>query len=132
MPLAQDKTVGGGRQQCSVLFLISRLRFIDLNRFSNRQCESKIQCVLKIKKIDSVYKLLVKVLSFVVLTHKYWFTQNFQINVCSCARWSNIQIVWKHRRDNGPPPSPLSCLLGIRESASKESTSFKRDETEER
>lgn len=57
-----------------------KIRFIDLNRFSNRRCESKIQCVLKIKKIDSVYKLLVKVLSFVVLIHKYWFTQNFQIN----------------------------------------------------
>ena len=100
MPLAQDKMVAifcfvfnfkirfldlnrFSNRQCE-----SKIQCVlkDLNRFSNRQCESKIQCVLKIKKMDSVYKLLVKVLSFMVLTHKYWFTQNFQINLCSCAR----------------------------------------------
>lgn len=90
---SKDPNAFGSRQDCGrwevamFCFVFNfKIRFIDLNRFSNRQCESKIQCVLKIKNIDSVYKLLVKVLSFVVLTHKYWFTQNFQINLCSCAR----------------------------------------------
>lgn len=47
-----------------------KIRFIDLNRLSNRQCSSKIQCMLKNKKIDSIYKLLVSFLLFMVLIHK--------------------------------------------------------------